>query len=933
MIAEDLLALSELLDEALDLDERARNVWLEDLQRTQPQIASRLEALLKRTSELKTDHLLINDGRSVAPEVLADVMEATSGEAKLQGFLLQPGAQVGPYRLIKPLGEGGMASVWLAERSDGQLKREVALKLLHAWRNSKELVERFARERDMLAGLVHPHIARLYDAGVTETGQPWIALEYVEGIDLAAYADTNRLPIRARVEAMLQVMSAVQHAHQNLIVHRDIKPSNILVNTKGEVRLLDFGIAKLLDVNENSAAESELTKNAGRALTIRYAAPEQISGDPVTTATDVYALGLVMYELLTGASPRHGGKTQIIAEQAALSTDVLRPSRAAVNEDLSHRRGNITARELKTALAGDLDTIILKALAREPARRYRTVDAFAADLHAWLEQRPIAARAPSFTYQLKMLLVRQRVPVAMGCAALIALSGAGVFAWKQRLQADAQRQRAEQVQMFMANLLSDAEPEGIEGEKALTAKSLLDAGVERAKRDFVGQQLTRGALLAELGRVYLRIGERGTGQAVMREAIEVIERDAGANEPLLHSAKAHLGADLMIGAQWNEGAAILQKVIEDCRFAVELCEQAKGIAHYSLARTPSIGVQQKRAHLEESRALLAKLETSGSVSKLKFQSLLLSASFERTQGDVALASALMKEAEKHFVSGNVKLIERGHFRTTQCNIELENGDFERAAEVAEAGIRELGQSRLAPARLYLHAARAHVANYQGLTSVALQHAKSAREVASSMGPTANLAYAMRYEARAYAMAGDFASAKRSVKEAFALLETLGVKNDTETWLDIARVDAEVKARNGEFSAAKKQLLDMVELQKSRPSIPLKDRVNTLQLVGAVLLAMGESDRAMEASREEMRLLKTSLPSTHPLRLRAELLLLRVDNALSPKPSFPSDVSAITEKLLKFIPQNSVHAETLARLASSSSNSGNEANKRSLFLVF
>lgn len=934
MVADDLLALSELLDEALDLDDRARDAWLEELQRTQPQIAGRLEALLKRTSELKTDHLLMNEGRSVAPEVLADVMENTGSEARLQGFLLQPGAQVGPYRLIKPLGEGGMASVWLAERSDGQLKREVALKLLHAWRNSKELVERFARERDMLAGLVHPHIARLYDAGVTETGQPWIALEYVEGIDLATYADRNRLPIRARVESMLQVMSAVQHAHQNLIVHRDIKPTNILVNTKGEVRLLDFGIAKLLHVNEDSAAETELTKNAGRALTIRYAAPEQITGDPVTTATDVYALGLVMYELLTGASPRHGGKTQIIAEQAALSTDVLRPSRAAVNDDLSHRRGNITARELKTALAGDLDTIILKALAREPARRYRTVDAFAADLHAWLEQRPIAARAPSFTYQLKMLLVRQRVPVAIGCAALIALGGAGVFAWKQRLQASQQSARAEQVQLFLENMLSEAEPEGVGGQRAPTAKSLLDASVERARVDYRAQPIAQGSMLTHLGNTYMRLGETAVGEKLLREAISVISQHARPDEPSLQVAKAHLGDRLMNKMERQEGMATLNEVLRECRSAGFTCEIARGIAHMALAKNPGYSDAERRSHLQAARDLFNKQSDSLPRNRLKLQALVLSADFERARANFSVASDLLRDAERLAAGAPQKLAEHGLFGVLQSNLALDSGDFAKATKIVESTLADLANSDRKSTMHYLHVSRAHIANYQGLTRVALNHAEEARKLSLELAPNINQAYALRYAARAHAMEGNYALASQSISESFALLRRLGVAETKDSWLDMVRAMGEIEARKGEYAVARTRLAEMLVRLKSNYASLYKDLANTLNLLGAVSLAMGDANAALATHLEEIQVLKGNVPDDHPLRLRAELQVSRARDAIAGGSAPSSKVIELAKRLQSFVPEDSVHYTKLQGLLSGSSSSGSTSgNLNSLFLVF
>jgi eukaryotic-like serine/threonine-protein kinase len=932
MAADDLLILSDLLDEAFDLEEVARTPWLADLHRTKPQIAKRLEALLQRTSDLKTDHLLVEGGRSVTPQALANVMESNSTGAGERGFLLEAGATVGPYRLIKPLGEGGMASVWLAERSDGQLKREVALKLLHAWRNSRDLVERFARERDMLAGLVHPHIARLYDAGITEAGQPWIALEYVEGVDLATYADKNCLTVRARIDAMLQVMSAVQHAHQNLIVHRDLKPTNILVNEKGDVRLLDFGIAKLLQANDTSAAETELTRNAGRALTLRYAAPEQIKGDPVTTATDVYALGLVLYELLTGQSPRTGTKTQILAEQAALSTDVLRPSRATFTEEISHHRGDISARELKTELSGDLDTILLKALARDPTRRYRTVDALAADLHAWMEHRPIAARAPSFAYQLRMFLVRQRVPVAVGCLMFLALGASGVFAWKQRLHAEQQSARAAQVQVFMANLLSEAEPEGVEGEKALTAKSLLDAGVERARVDYRLQPVLQGEMLTELAHVYLRLGESTIGENLLREAIGLIEKNAPASEPSLQMARAHLGSRLTAKRDWQNGTAMLNAVLTDCGTTSAVCDTARGIAHLSLARNPAINVEQKRQHLSTSRQLFDKPGASSPQHEFKFETLTLSADLERTQGNFALAGTLMSEAEKRFAGTRQKLSERVLFGMLQSSLAFDSGDFLSAGEIADRTLGLLEGSKKDTSKLHLHMSRAHYANYQGLTATALKHSDAARKISVTLGPSVNLAYALRYEARALAMDGEYERATRAVDEAFEILRKKGVAENAESWLDIARVAGEVRARKGDLAGARAQLQEMqTTLRASHPTL-FKDQASTLDLIGAISLAMNDPKTALGSHLEEIELLKAHLPQDHPLRLRAELQAARAKLAAEGKPIQSPEISTVVQKLRKFVPEDSVHARTLSELVRSN-RGGSKGGQQQLVLIF
>jgi eukaryotic-like serine/threonine-protein kinase len=952
MVSVDLHAISDLLDKALDLDATEREPWLAELALTEPGLATTLRTLLSRQGELETDELLIQGGRAMGSAVLANAIEGRTGAPTAHTmsaqFILQSGTTIGPYRLIRPLGEGGMASVWLADRVDGQLKREVALKLLHAWRNSRELVERFARERDMLAGLAHPNIARLYDAGVTANGQPWIALEYVEGLDLAAFADQNALSIRQRVESILQVMAAVQYAHQNLIVHRDLKPTNILVNKKGEVRLLDFGIAKLLQQENVSAAETELTRNSGRALTLRYAAPEQIEGKPITTATDVYALGLVLYELLTGTSARDGKhnkkkskkssgatgeKTNTQAEREALTTNILRPSRGPIDKKIAEARGHVTPAEIKSTLSGDLDTILLKALAREPTRRYPTVSAFAADLSAWLERRPIAARAPSFTYAMRMFVSRQRVPVTVGLAMLIAIGASGIFSWKQRIHANQQSARAEKVQMFMANLLSDAEPEGVEGEKALTAKSLLDAGIDRARVDYSTQPIMRGEMLTELARVYIRIGESAIAEKLLLEAIALIEKNATIDEPSLQTAQSYLGAQLIANEDWKSGTDKLNGVLTDCKTNEPICEKARGIAHLNLAFRPSIDDGEKREHLRAARELFDKHYSS---SKDRLKALTVSADFERARGNFDLAKVMVAQIEKDFSSANPKLVERGTLGILQSNLAIDSGDFFRAVEIIDQTLANLEKSKRENAKLYLHLSRARVANYQGLASKALLHADEARKLSVKLDSYIYLAYALRYEARAFSMLGEHARAAKSVDEAFVVLRGENISETNDTWLDILRADSEVRARKGDFVDSRKMLEEMLKTLRAKKPTPFKDQANTLDLVGAVSLAMGDTAAALAFHLEEIELLKVHLPANHPLLLRAELQAARARYAIDGKPSQAAEILALAKQLKQFVPDDSGHARKLSELISSevgSTSGGSKDGQLRLMLIF
>ncbi len=415
--------MSQLLEEALTLDETARRAWLTRLPLEHQDLATALrDALLPgaaQAAELKA---------LMSPPKLDALYEASTPAASG----LQPGARVGPYELIRLLGAGGMAEVWLARRADGAFRREVALKLPMLARAQAGLEARFARERDILASLEHPHIARLYDAGVDPQGLPYLAMEYVQGESLTGWSDAHGLGIPERLRLFLQVLEAVQFAHEKQIIHRDLKPSNILVTDSGQVLLLDFGVARLLEAEETD--QTPLTSLYGRALTPDYASPELLRGDPIDERSDLYSLGILLYELLSGTRPYRLRSAASIGalDQAIATIEVKKPSLQLEPAAATARDG--TAEQLARQLRGDLDAIVLKALAKEPAQRYPSAAAMAEDLQRYLEGRPIRARPARLAYRAEKFISRNRVLLAVSAAAVLAtLTAVGYMRYRQNV--------------------------------------------------------------------------------------------------------------------------------------------------------------------------------------------------------------------------------------------------------------------------------------------------------------------------------------------------------------------------------------------------------------------------------------------------------------------------------------------------------------------
>ena len=482
----ELAELSRLIDSALELPPEARSTWIEQLAPEHDTLKPALRRLLAM-APAGNDTFTLSD---VSRQVQVAMQRAASGATAVE---FKGGARVGPYELIRELGRGGMGTVWLARRTEGLTRRTVALKLPHPGMLHAEFAARMERERDILESLAHPNIARLYDAGVTPAGQPYLALEFIEGMPINVYCDTRRLDVRARIRLFAQVLQAIQHAHSHLVIHRDLKPANILVTDAGTAVVLDFGIAKLL--TEGATAETALTQFGGRALTPDYASPEQIAGASLTTASDVYSLGVILYELLTGERPYKLARGSVGAlEEAILAADVRRPSVATTDEVKAQARSTSPGKLART-LRGDLDTIVLTAMRVKLADRYRTADALSVDIEHFLGDRAILAR-PESVWEATWRVIK-RHKVALGTSALVVmLLIAGILgtSWQANKARESERRAIAAaatsdavkqflVRIFQANTLYQ---ENAAKAREQTALQVLEAGADRVPIEFKG---------------------------------------------------------------------------------------------------------------------------------------------------------------------------------------------------------------------------------------------------------------------------------------------------------------------------------------------------------------------------------------------------------------------------------------------------------------
>ena len=567
--------------EALSLSPEARPAFLEAACEGDAALSRRVERLLAA-----------HEASEAYLEDPADWLEVPMlpGISAEQEATLREGQHVGPYRLLHEIGRGGMGTVYLAERADGQFRQRVALKLVRGGFVTEEALRRFRLEREILARLEHPHIARLLDGGLTETGWPYFVMEYVAGTPITAYCDEHKLSIPERLTLFRSVCAAVHYAHQNLVVHRDLTPNNILVTADGQAKLLDFGIAKLLD-EAPSPVTVPVTEKGIRLMTPEYASPEQVRGEPVTTASDVYQLGVLLYELLSGHRP-YQLPSRVLHEivQVICRENPEKPSTVVTNasadeladdaepqtpEKVSQARAT-TAERLRRRLSGDLDNIVLMAMRKEPHRRYGSVEQLSEDLQRHLAHHPVRARPDTLTYRAATFVRRHRLSVAAVTVIVLLLMGFSVATVLQANRITQERDRAERATTFLVNLFQEFEPGQTQG-STVSTRDILDRGVEKIRRELHNQPLMQAKMLGVIGQVYQFWGLFPEAEPLLRETVAIRREHLGPNH--LDVAESQLSlAVLLIDME------IPQEPERLLREALTIYRSKLGLRHLAVAR-------------------------------------------------------------------------------------------------------------------------------------------------------------------------------------------------------------------------------------------------------------------------------------------------------------------------------------------------------------
>lgn len=666
--------LRQLLDRALEVDGDARRAFVDSLQGEDAALREELVRVLAQHDKL---------GQQSMANAMEMAVPAIADSIKDDAVLDQTrvGQTIGPYRLVRLLGAGGMGAVYLAERTSQDFAQQVALKLVRKAFATATTEERFERERRILAALKHPGIALLFDGGRTEEGQAFYTMEYVDGEAVTDFC--RHLAITARVHLLLQVASALAYAHLNLVVHRDIKPSNVLVAADGQAKLVDFGLAKLLD----HRADAAMTQGGIGPMTPAYAAPEQFHHEAVTVATDIYQFGVLCFVILTGRLPYRPDPNDNLAWARAVSEEEPM-TLAHAAEFLDTLDGATPSAQQRKRLTRDLDAIVRKALAKDPEARYRSMDAMIADFESYLDNRPVNARRAGPLYFAWRFTQRWRYAVAATALAFVALAATAFFAVRQAHTAAREADRANSVADFLISLFKVSDPGENRGEK-LTANQILDRGAERIDKDLASQPEQRARLLTTIGTVYSTMGDLPRAEPLLQRAAELLQATPDRDDYDLAHAWVRLAWVRNNQHRGRDAIDVLQRAIpllhgDSPREITDLvaAHTFSALAHQDLA--------EPDAAQHEYESAISAIERAGGATTLTAGVYINYANFLRDRGDLAGARTNLEKAltfysrefgENHYQT----LFAKGNLVLTM----IDEGDYDAARPLMERTAEQL----------------------------------------------------------------------------------------------------------------------------------------------------------------------------------------------------------------------------------------------------
>lgn len=863
--------LASLLDELFELDAPACAARLAQIAREDAALASELRHLLavdERNGVL--DAGVVRVAATVMSQLASSAADGAGAEAV-------GGRRFGHYILTRHLGTGGMGEVWRAERV-GDFEQAVAIKLIRPLLDSPALRERFARERQILARLDHPGIARLLDGGVNDDGTPWYAMEFVTGSDIVRFADDRTLGVRERVELLLQVCDAVAHAQTQLIVHRDLKPSNILVDAQGRVRVLDFGIARLLD---DSGTEA-LTGTGVRVFSPAYAAPEQIRGQAVGTAADVFALGAVLFELLVGAPPHPGRSASPERLIADLANETAPHPGRALREQIRDTGGSRTT-TAASDIPADLDTLVATALQPDPARRYADARCLGDDIRRWLDGRPIAAQPDTASYRMRKFVARHRFAVGSASAVLLALLGGLALAlWQARIaqdhavRANAEAQRAERaaeqaraqvartgkVKEFMVSIFIAADPMRRDADAPQTVAQAFDAALERARTELSNDPVLQADVLDDFGEIRANQGRFDEATALFEQALAVAEKEYGPDHPVAAESLANLAVVAEITDRIQDANRYIQR-------AVAILERDEGgdpvalaAALTSLAALQHTQGDRRAARASSDRALRLYRQSIPGDARM-IPALSNSALLASEAGEYPLAQALFGEV--------MALIEREHGPNSPTlwpaltslaqqeyqlgNTAQEQALTERALALARTSFT--GDHPWTAASLaQLGLQRAH----RGDVSEGIALLDESITMFERLGGSGAIS-PLRYLSIARNLVGDHDAALTSLDRAVSLCEQAG-RSENQLCVVVRANHAMLLARTGQAERALHEAEAAARALSDDPALH-SERGQIMEARAAALSALGQHDLALAEQDAVVTLLRKGFGDEHP----------------------------------------------------------------------